>query len=331
MEHPFVPMVNMAAVEAADGVRPLISAVSPVYKAEKIVPELVKRIKDEISKITDNFEIILVDDCGPDNSWAKIEEEAIKDKRVKGIRLSRNFGQHFAITAGIENSRGDYVVVLDCDLQDDPIYIPVLYKKATEGYDIVYTFKQGRKHASWKNITANLFNKVFNYLVDNKDWKAHSNVGSFSMLSRKAANAFCSFNDYQRHYLMVLRWLGFNHTYVEVEHRQRFEGKSSYNFSKLMLHAINGVTSQSDKLLRINVTIGILLSMLSFISILVIIILYFTMGFKSGWASLIVVILFSTGVLLTSIGISGIYIGKTFEQTKNRPKYIVDKFLNKEG
>ena len=307
---------------------PLISIVSPVYKAENIVPELVKRIIKETSKITENFEIILVEDGGPDNSWAKIEEEALKDSRVKGIKLSRNFGQHFAITAGIESAKGDYVAVMDCDLQDDPAYLPVLYQKACEGFDIVFTYKAFRKHNFLKNITANAFNKVFNYLVDNKDWKSHSNVGSYSMLSRKAVNAFCSFNDYQRHYLMVLRWLGFNTTYVEIEHKERFEGKSSYNLSRLILHAINGITSQSDKLLRINVTIGILLSMLSFLSIIVIIILYFTAGFMSGWASLIVTILFSTGVLLTSIGIAGIYTGKTFEQVKNRPKYIIDKSVN---
>ncbi|MBA3828694.1 MAG: glycosyltransferase family 2 protein [Taibaiella sp.] len=307
---------------------PLLSIVSPVYKAEKIVHELVKRITEEVTKITDDFEIILVEDGSPDDSWGRIEEVCTKDKRVKGIKLSRNFGQHFAITAGIENALGNYVVVMDCDLQDDPVYIPVLYKKSCEGFDIVYTYKNDRVHGFWKNITANFFNTIFNSLIDNKDWKSHSNVGSFSLLTRKAVDAFCSYNDYQRHYLMVLRWIGFNNTYVEIEHKKRYEGKSSYNFSKLLLHALNGVTSQSDKLLRINVTIGIFLSILSFISIIIIIFLYFVVGFMSGWASLIVVLLFSTGILLTSVGISGIYIGKTFEQTKNRPKFLIDKRLN---
>ena len=128
---------------------------------------------------------------------------------------------------------------------------------------------------------------------------------------------------------MVLRWLGFKSAFIEIEHKERFEGKSSYNLSKLMLHALNGITSQSDKLLRINVTLGLLLSFLSFLGILVIAFLYFMHGFLSGWASTIVLLLFSTGVILTSIGIAGIYIGKTFEQTKNRPKYVIDLFLNK--
>jgi len=309
---------------------PLISVVSPVYRASKIIPELIRRIKEEVSKITDNYEIVLVEDGSPDNSWEVIEASCHNDILVKGIKLSRNFGQHHAITAGIEQARGQYVIVMDCDLQDDPVYIANLYQKALDGYDIVFTRKTAREHSFFKNITANIFNKIFNYLIDNKNYSANNNVGSYSLLTRKAADAFCTITEYQRHYLMVLRWLGFNSTYVEIEHKQRFEGKSSYTLSKLLAHAINGITSQSDKLLRINVTIGICLSLLSFLSIIIIIILYFVNGFMSGWASLITVILFSTGVLLTSIGISGIYIGKTFEQTKNRPKYLIDKFLNKD-
>jgi len=309
---------------------PLISIVSPVYRAENIVDKLVERITNEVSKVTDEFEVILVEDGSPDNSWGKIKENCERDHRIKGIKLSRNFGQHFAITAGIEQCKGDYVVVMDCDLQDDPVYIPTMYQKALEGFDIVYTVKKSRRHSIWKNFTANIYNKIFNYLVENKNWKTNSNVGSYSMLNRKVVNAFNTFNDFQRHYLMVLRWLGFNCTYLEIEHNERYEGKSSYNFSKLVLHAISGITSQSDKLLRLNVALGLILSMLSFLSIILIIILYFTIGFKSGWTSMIVVILFSTGIILTSIGISGIYIGKTFEQTKNRPRYLIDQFLNKQ-
>lgn len=310
---------------------PLISVVSPVYRAGKIIPELVRRISEELSKITHFYEIVLVEDGSPDNSWEAIELACKLDTKVKGIKLSRNFGQHHAITAGLEQSKGLFVVVMDCDLQDDPAYIVQLYEQARDGYDIVFTRKQERKHGFFKNITASIFNRVFNYLIDNKNYSADGNVGAFSMLTRKAVDAYCSITEYQRHYLMVLRWLGFNHTYVEIEHKERFEGKSTYTLSKLLAHAINGITSQSDKLLRLNITIGIALSLLSFLSILVIIILYFANGFMSGWASLITVILFSTGVLLTSIGISGLYIGKTFEQTKNRPLYLIDKFLNKDN
>jgi glycosyltransferase involved in cell wall biosynthesis len=310
---------------------PLISIVSPVYRAEKIVDTLIAAISKEVSKITTDYEIILVEDGSPDNSWEKISENCKKDPHVKGIKLSRNFGQHFAITAGIENALGSYIVIMDCDMQDDPAYLPQLYAKAQEGYDIVYTLKKNRKHNFWKNFTARLFNRVFNYLVDNKSWKSDNQVGSYSMISRKVAEAFKRYSDYQRHYLMVLRWLGFKSAFIEIEHKERLEGRSSYTFSSLILHALNGITSQSDKLLRINVTIGLLLSFLSFLGILVIAFLYFIHGFLSGWASTMVLMLFSTGVILTSIGIAGIYIGKTFEQTKNRPKYIIDLFLNGEN
>lgn len=307
---------------------PLLSIVSPVYKAEGIVDELVKRIVAEVDKITPDYEIVLVEDGSPDKSWQKIEENCKKNPKVKGIKLSRNFGQHFAITAGIDKAAGKYIVVMDCDLQDDPAYIPQLYNKALEGYDIVYTRKSKRNHKWWKNITASFFNSIFNYLVENKSRESNNQVGAYSLISRKVADAFKSYNDYRRHYLMVLRWLGFNSAYIEIEHKERYNGKSSYNLSKLLLHAIDGITSQSDKLLRLNIAVGLLLSLLSFAGIIVIVFLYFKHGFLSGWASTSVLLLFSTGVILTSIGIAGLYIGKTFEQAKNRPKYIIDVFLN---
>lgn len=308
--------------------KPYLSIISPVYGAEKIVDELVKEILESIKFITSDYEIILVDDCGPDKSWERIKQNCSLNERIKGIKLSRNFGQHFAITAGIENAKGEYIVVIDCDLQDDPKYIAEMYNRIKEGYDIVYTFKEERKHSSFKNITATLFNFVFNYLSENKNLHSHKNVGAYSIISRKVADAFNAYNDYHRHYLMVLRWMGFKSCFIPIEHKKRFSGASSYTFSKLLKHAVDGITSQSDKLLRIFVNIGLIVSSLSFLSILLISILYFVQGFKSGWASLIVVLLFSTGIILTGIGVLGIYLGKTFEQTKNRPKYLIDEIIN---
>jgi dolichol-phosphate mannosyltransferase len=308
--------------------RPYLSIVSPVYKAEKIVDELVARIREEAIKITDDFEIILVEDCGPDNSWSKIEENCKKYCEVKGIKLSRNFGQHFAITCGLDNANGDFVIVMDCDLQDNPKYFSKFIEEAKNGCEIVFSFKEKRKHNFIKDTFANLFNILFNYLIENKNHKSNAMVGAYSLLSRKAVLAFREYGDYQRHYLMVLRWLGFKHTYILIEHNKRFEGTSSYSFSRLLSHALNGITSQSDKLLRLNAALGLSLSFLSFLGAITIVIFYFIYGFLSGWASLIITILFSTGVILTSIGIIGIYIGKSFEQAKNRPRYIVDEWIN---
>lgn len=308
--------------------RPYLTIVSPVYKAEKIVDELVARIREEAIKITNDFEIILVEDCGPDNSWSKIEENCKKFSEVKGIKLSRNFGQHFAITCGLDNADGDFVIVMDCDLQDNPKYFSKFIEEAKNGCEIVFSFKEKRKHNFIKDVFAKLFSVVFNYLIENKNHKSSAMVGAYSLLSRKAVLAFREYGDYQRHYLMVLRWLGFKHTYILIEHNKRFEGTSSYSFSRLLSHALNGITSQSDKLLRLNATLGLGLSFLSFLGAITIVIFYFIYGFLSGWASLIITILFSTGVILTSIGIIGIYIGKSFEQAKNRPRYIVDERIN---
>lgn len=303
-----------------------LSIVSPVYNAERIVPELVRRIRSEVEKITESYEIILVEDCGPDESWAAIEKECLKSEKVKGIRLSRNFGQHFAITAGLEASKGNYVVVMDCDLQDDPMYIPQLYDKAKEGYDIVYTEKESREHSFFKNISAKIFNRIFNYLSENV--QSHDNVGAYSLLSRKTVSAFLRMRDSQRHYLMILRWLGFQSYYLKIEHKKRYEGSSSYTLSKLINHALDGIVNHSDKLLRISIKTGFLFVLFSMLTALVILVRYFLYGSFPGYTSITILLLLSTGLILVSIGISGIYIGKIFEQSKQRPLYIIDKQIN---
>lgn len=306
-----------------------ISIVSPVYGAETIVKELVSRITNTMNSLNINYEIILVEDGSPDKSWDEIEQICCYNKFVKGIKLSRNFGQHYAITAGLQESLGDAVIVMDCDLQDNPKYIPVLIDNWKDGNDIVYTKKKERKHSWIKNFTARLFNLVFNYLVDNKSWENSVSIGSYSLLSRKVVDSFLLVNDYRRHYLMVLRWLGYSYEIVEIEHEKRYAGKSSYNLSKLIIHAIDGITSQSDKLLRLTMVLGFFISAISFLAASVVVYLAIYTSFSPGWPSLFVLILFIGGLIISSIGISGIYIGKIYEQSKGRPLFIIDKRLNK--
>lgn len=302
-----------------------ISIVSPVYKAGKIIDELVKRVSDEVSKITDRYEIILVEDCGGDDSWEKIEENCKKDKRVKGIKLSRNFGQHYAITAGLKEAEGDIVVIMDCDLQDDPVHIKKLFEEFESGNEVVFTRRIGRKHSFFKNVSAKIYNSLFNLFSDrNYDL----NVGSLTMISARVKNEFVKLKDQDRLYIQLLKWIGFKSTYVPVEHRQRYEGNSTYTMSKLFITAISGWTSYSDKLLRISIYSGLAISFISLLVGMYIVIIYFLKSFQPGWPSLIVAILFSTGLILMSIGITGIYIGKIFEQTKERPLFIVDKKIN---
>lgn len=302
-----------------------ISVVSPVYKAEKIVDELVSRLIGELSKLSDDFEIVLVEDCGGDDSWKRIEENCARDSRVKGVRLSRNFGQHYAITAGLTEAGGDVIVVMDCDLQDDPAHIGRLLEEYRRGFDIVFTRRIGRKHSFFKMITAKIYNSLF-ALFSDKNYEL--NVGSMTMFSRRVRDEFIRLKDQDRLYIQLLKWLGFNSTYVPVEHRERYEGKSTYSVSKLFFTAMQGWTSYSDKLLRLSIYSGLLISALSLLVGIYIIVSYFLQSFQPGWPSLIVAILFSTGLILMSIGIAGIYIGKIFDQTKQRPLFIVDKKLN---
>jgi dolichol-phosphate mannosyltransferase len=302
-----------------------ISIVSPVYRAANIVEELVKQIEQEVSAITSDYEIILVEDASPDESWEVIERIAAINSSVKGYKFSRNFGQHAAIKAGLSSASGDVVVVMDCDLQDNPKYIIDLVNEYKKGFDIVYTHKIKRNHSKFKNISALAFNKVFNYLTESSEAKSDNNIGSYSLLSKKVVVEFLKYNDYQFHYLMVLRWLGFKTSSVIIEHKERYEGKSSYTLKKLIDHAIVGIVYQSDKLLRLNIYIGGIIALVSLLFGVFIVLKSFFVPFQSGWTSLVVLISFSLGVMLTSLGIVGLYIGKMFEQTKSRPQFIISE------
>lgn len=305
-----------------------IAVVSPVYKSSESIREFVQKVEKHLKDISPQYEIILVNDGSPDNSWEIMRELSAANQKIKSIKLSRNFGQHPAIYCGLQHSRAYAVIVMDCDLQEDPKYIRDLYQKYKEGYDIVYTLKRQRKHTVWKNIATRFFTKIYNYLLDNKSLQNNENVGSYSLISRKVVQAFMNFKDYQFHYLIVLRWLGFRSAYIEIEHLPRKHGKSSYNFKKLFEHALVAIVFQSDKLLRLNIYLGFFISLLSFIAGIIIIINYFLHGYAHGWTSIFVLILFSLGILLFSLGIVGLYIGKMFDQTKNRPVFIVDEKIN---
>ena len=302
-----------------------ISVVSPVYMASGIVDELVSRIKENLSTITTDFEIVLVEDGSPDNSWEEIEKNCKKDKRVKGIKLTRNFGQHYALSCGLKYTEGNYVVVIDCDLQDDPKYIRDLYKKALEGFDVVYAKKNKRSHNFFKNLTASLYYKILSFI---SDYDMDPTMGSFSILSRRVVDSFLRFNDYRRCYRMVLTWLGYKYSYVYVDHTDRFKGKSSYSFKKLIEQATENTILYSSRLLQLSIYIGILFSTLSVIGVIYLIYQYFFIGYKEGWTSLMVMIFLVGGLILLSLGIMGLYIGAIFEQVKGRPLFLIDETLN---
>lgn len=308
--------------------KPFISVVSPVFLAESTVDELVRRVSSVLDEITDRWEMILVEDGSPDGSWDRIAENAKANSKVRGIRLSRNFGQHSAISAGLDLAEGDCVIVMDCDLQDDPSYIPEMLEKTSQGYDVVFTTKTQRSHSFIKNIVSKLWHSIFNWLATGRNMTTDEAVGAFSLLTRKVVLSFRELKDYHRHYLFLVRWLGFRSTYLTVEHRARFAGRSSYSLGKLVKHAIDGITSQSTKLLNISIIVGVFFCILSVLCAATLVIAYFVSGFREGWTSIATLILLSTGINLMSLGVIGMYLGRTFEQSKQLPLYVISERVN---
>lgn len=303
-----------------------ISVVSPVYKAEQIVSELVKQVKDAVSIITEDFEIILVNDASPDKSWEKIEDECQKDKRIKGLNLSRNFGQHYAITAGLTFAKGEWVVVLDCDLQDRPDEIPNLYNKAQEGWDSVFAQRKVRNDSFFKKQFSKLFYSIFSYLTDTKQ---DASVANFGIYNRKVIDALLSMKDQIKFFPTMVQWVGFQKYYLPVKHSERYEGKSSYNFKGLMRLAFSSIIAFSDKPLRLTLKFGFGIASLSLIVMLVYFLMYLTGHIEVlGFTTLILSFWFLAGMIIFILGIIGLYLGKVFEKVKDRPTFIVQNKSN---
>ncbi len=300
-----------------------LSVVIPVYKAENCLQELYRRLCNSLAQITDNFEIILVEDCGGDKSWDVIEDLAKNDPRVIGIQFSRNFGQHYGITAGLDHCRGEWVVVMDCDLQDRPEEIPRLYAKALEGFDIVLADRGKRQDGLIKRITSQIFYKIFSYLLGT-DY--NGNTGNFRIISRKVVNNFLLMREQLRFFGALVNWMGFSTATIEVKHANRYAGQSTYTFNKLIKLAADAIIAFSDKPLRLVIKLGFLISLFSFvIGIYILFKALFHHSAVLGWSSLIVSIYFIGGIIIGILGIIGIYLGKTFDEIKKRPLYIVNK------
>lgn len=305
-----------------------LSVISPVYKAEKIVDLLIKRIIQEVSKITEDFEIILVEDGSPDDSWQRINDNCTRDNRIKGIKLSRNFGQHYAITAGLDYAKGQWVVVMDCDLQDLPEEIPNLYQKAIEGYSIVLARRDNRQDSFIKKLSSRIFYKVLSYL---SGVKHDSTIANFGIYSMEVIEAILKMRESIRYFPTMISWVGFNKCTINVKHAARAEGKTSYNFNKLLKLALDIILAYSDKPIRLTIQLGLIISFIS------IILTFFTVFFYlkgniivPGYTSLIISVWFLSGIIVSILGMIGLYIGKTFEGVKNRPLYIIEKIQENE-
>ena len=307
----------------------LISIVIPVYGCKTCLAELYLRLKVSLEKIDPNFEIIMVNDASPDGAWQTIVEIAQKDSRVKGINLSRNFGQHYAITAGLDHVQGDWIIVMDCDLQDQPEEIVKLYTKALEGFDVVVGRRVLRKDAFLKRMTSKVFLKIFDYFTDQK---TNPEVANFGIYSKQFISNVTKFREEFRNFGLIRNWLGFNRFELEINHAERLHGKTSYNFSKRLQLASESIISYSDKPLRFFFKCGLTMSSFAFIFAIFILCRFFFMEMPfPGWTSLIVSLFFLCGLLLASIGFLGLYIGKIFKQVKERPLYVIQNKINIDG
>ena len=303
-----------------------LSVVSPVYRGEKMLSELVERIHKAISPLTDDYEIVLVNDCSPDNSWECISEICKVDKKVKGINLSRNFGQPYAITAGLTYAKGNYIAVIDCDLQNKPEDLPAMYQKALEGYDVVSARRVVREDTFMKRMSSAIFHMVYDFLSGFDTDKA---VAEFGIYSRKIVDVYCSIPEYSRSFVELIHTLGFKKTTVDVLHDHRLEGKSSYNLYRLLKLSYDSIISNSNRPLHLAVALGLMMSILSFLmAIYNIFAKFLGLNEVEGYTSTIFSIWFVGGLLLLMMGVLGLYIGKIFDQVKGRPVFIVSDTLN---
>jgi polyisoprenyl-phosphate glycosyltransferase len=302
---------------------PHLSVVVPVYGCGPCLHELSRRLVSTLEGMgQENFEIVLVDDRAGDGAWDVMTALAVEDARVRGARLSRNFGQHAAITAGLAQARGDWVVVMDCDLQDPPEEIPKLYAKAMEGYDIVLGRRAETQHHRGRRIGSRVYFRVMSVFTG---VPFDGTFGTFSIISRTVVQAFLQFQDQDRHYLFILHWLGFEHTAIDYDHRERPVGKSSYTVLRLLQHALDGVFFQTTVALRMIVAMGFAMAALGALVAIYLVVARATGSAAPGWTSLAVFTLTVGGFTIISTGVTGIYVGKVFDQVKSRPLFVVDR------
>jgi dolichol-phosphate mannosyltransferase len=305
---------------------PYVSIVTPVYGCKTCLAQLYSRLAAVLTKITPDFEIIMVNDASPDGAWATIEELAARDPRVKGINLSRNFGQHQAITAGLDYTSGEWVIVMDCDLQDQPEQIPKMFEAALSGFDVVFGRRANRQDTFLKRLSSTAFSSVLSTLMGQR---LDPSIANFGVYHCKVIEGFRRIRDVDRSFPMFVRWLGFRQTAVDIEHAERAEGRSSYTLGKLITFAVATVAAYSNKPLVYSIYLGAIFSTFSFLMAIYYVIRFLTRGVGvEGWTSLMVSLYFIAGLLLANLGVLGLYVGKAFDQAKGRPLYVVRDLRN---
>jgi glycosyltransferase involved in cell wall biosynthesis len=299
---------------------PELSIVVPVYGCADCLTALYERVAAALDATDPDWELVLIDDASPDGAWELMCALAARDRRVRSLRLSRNFGQHAAITAGLAESRGRWVAVMDCDLQDPPEEIPRLLATAREGYDVVLTRRDQRRQAWHRRVGARIYFRLRNHLLGTK---VDTEYSMLSVISRSVTDAFLRMGDRDRQYMLILHWLGFRRAVLELEHVEREVGRSSYTLRTLLQVAMDGMFFQTTVLLRWTVYVGFALAGAGVALAAAFVGLYFLQRPLPGFTTLAVLILLVGGFIMLSTGITGLYVGKIFEQVKARPLYVV--------
>lgn len=304
--------------------RPVISLVIPVFNEEALIDVLYSRTKNSLTSITNNYEIICVNDGSTDNTLNKLLSYHEKDKKFKVLELSRNFGHQAAYTSGLSYAKGDYIVMMDGDLQDPPEIIVDLYKKITiEDFDVVFGYRSERKESFMKRIMINTFHNIFSKI---SSIKAPRNVGNFSIMNRNALEAFLNLKEKNR-YLPGLRFfIGFRQGFVNYSRPDRQIGKEKMGFSRLLKLSLDALYSFSNLPIKICIAVGVIGILFSIVASAIVLIKKFTGDAITGWTSVLISIYLIASVQLLFLGIIGEYIHRIFIESQNRPIYIVRKF-----
>ena len=304
-----------------------LSVVSTIYRSENSIGALAESIVTACDKLNITYEIILVDDGSLDNSWYKIEELTESIPNLKGVKLSKNFGQHYAISCGIEQAKGEWIVVMDGDLQDNPKEIERFLEKTREGFKIVTANRIGRKDTFLKRVYSVVFWKSLSYLTGKP---LHHSISNFGIYHKNVIESVISMRDNIRFFPTMVNWVGFKKTSIDVEHNPRYEGKSTYTLDKMVKLAIDVILVNSEKPIMVVIKTGILISFISFLVGTIYLFKYLNHQISvPGYTSIIISIWFLGGLIIFILGVLGLYISKTFDAVKKRPYYIIEKITSK--
>jgi glycosyltransferase involved in cell wall biosynthesis len=302
-----------------------LSVVIPVYGCAECLERLHDRLTASIASITDRYELVFVDDRSVDGGWGVLQGLASADPHVRAFRLSRNFGQHAAITAGLAQARGEWAVVMDCDLQEAPEDIPRLWAAAREGYEVVRVVRRGRRHPPAKRWASRAYRRL---TMDGES----PDYSTLSLISRQVIDAFLRLRDRDREYMIALDWLGFDGTTIEIDHAERDGGHTGYTWSRMFRVAFDGLFFRSTLLLRLVVGLGFVVALAGLGLAIFEVVDYLGEPDKAvpGYASLVVLLLVLAGFIIVSVGVVGLYVGRIFEQVKDRPLFVIDAWADGE-